>query len=159
MATDVTERNRAARELLAAKEEADAASHAKSEFLSRMSHELRTPMNAILGFAQLLEADPDEPLTDAQAPSVKQILKSGEHLLELINEVLDLVTVETGKVALTIESLDVPDIVQSCLEITQTLADKRVIDLVDRSSSRAPISRHPATPASMRKTMSITAFQ
>jgi PAS domain S-box-containing protein len=152
MATDVTERNRAARELLAAKEEADAASHAKSEFLSRMSHELRTPMNAILGFAQLLEADPDEPLTDAQAPSVKQILKSGEHLLELINEVLDLVTVETGKVALTIESLDVPDIVQSCLEITQTLADKRAIDLVDRSSSRAP-PRVLADPTRFRQVL------
>ena len=92
-----------------------------------MSHELRTPMNAILGFAQLLEADPDEPLTDAQAPSVKQILKSGEHLLELINEVLDLVTVETGKVALTIESLDVPDIVQSCLEITHRPTSARSI--------------------------------
>lgn len=152
MTTDVTERNRAARELMAAKEEADAASHAKSEFLSRMSHELRTPMNAILGFAQLLEADPDEPLTDAQAPSVKQILKSGEHLLELINEVLDLVTVETGKVALTIESLDVPDIVRSCLEITQTLADKRAIDLVDRSSSRAP-PRVLADPTRFRQVL------
>ena len=152
MATDVTERKRAARELMAAKDEADAASRAKSEFLSRMSHELRTPMNAILGFAQLLEADPDEPLTDAQAPSVKQILKSGEHLLELINEVLDLVTVETGKVALTIESLDVPDIVQSCLEITQTSADKRAIDLVDQTSARA-LPRVLADPTRFRQVL------
>ena len=152
MTTDVTERNRAARELLAAKEEADDASRAKSEFLSRMSHELRTPMNAVLGFGQLLEADPDEPLTDNQEKSVKQILKSGEHLLELINEVLDLVTVETGKVALSIESLDPRDTIVSCLDITQTLADKRAIDLIDRSTPR-DLPRVLADPTRFRQVL------
>ncbi|MFW5712945.1 MAG: histidine kinase dimerization/phospho-acceptor domain-containing protein, partial [Spirochaetota bacterium] len=91
------------RDLRRAKEEAERASQAKSEFLSTMSHELRTPMNAVLGFAQLLETDPE--LGTMQAENVREILKGGRHLLDLINEVLDLASVESGRVELSIEDI------------------------------------------------------
>ena len=68
-----------------------------------MSHELRTPLNAILGFSQLLEYDTKEPLTDSQQVRVKEILQAGSHLLELINEVLDLSRIESGQLALSLE--------------------------------------------------------
>ena len=91
---DVSELKRAQETLREAKEEAEKANRAKSEFLSRMSHELRTPLNAILGFGQLLSLDPLAPL---QASSVEQILRSGRHLLDLINEVLDIARIEAGQ--------------------------------------------------------------
>ena len=87
-------------QLSAAKNEAEQSSRAKSEFLSRMSHELRTPMNAILGFSQLMEYDHTLP-DDTRART--EILKGGYHLLELINEVLDLGTIESGRIDLAQE--------------------------------------------------------
>ncbi|HEY9081194.1 MHYT domain-containing protein [Magnetovibrio sp.] len=116
-----------ARELRQAKEDAEAANHAKSEFLSSMSHELRTPLNAILGFGQLLDYNPKEPLTPAQKDSVKQIMSGGQHLLNLINDVLDLAKIEAGKVQLSIENVSVKTVLNECLSLTQTLADKRGI--------------------------------
>ena len=95
--TEMDTRNR---ELAAAKEEADRANQAKSEFLSRMSHELRTPLNAVLGFAQLLEFDH---LSNDQRESVQQIERAGRHLLHLIDEVLDISRVETGELRLSPE--------------------------------------------------------
>ena len=82
-ARNITDQKKMARSIIAAKEEAEKASKAKSEFLSSMSHELRTPLNAILGFSQILELDPESPLTDSQHESVNEILKAGNHLLEL----------------------------------------------------------------------------
>lgn len=96
-------------ELIKAKADAEKANQAKSEFLSRMSHELRTPMNSILGFAQLLEMDE---LRKNQAIGVQHILKSGKHLLNLINEVLDIAKIESGKVELMPIKLDLIQIVQ-----------------------------------------------
>ncbi len=87
-----------------AKEEAEKANRAKSEFLSRVSHELRTPLNAILGFGQLLDL---EPLNAVQRSSVEQILKGGHHLLDLINEVLDIARIEAGGMELSLEPVDV----------------------------------------------------
>jgi len=114
-------------ELKKAQDAAELASMAKSEFLSSMSHELRTPMNAILGFGQMLEYNPKEPLTVAQKDCVKQILKGGEHLLELINEILDLAKIESGKVELSLENISPMAVCDECLALVKTLADERGI--------------------------------
>jgi PAS domain S-box-containing protein len=116
-------------ELKKAQEAAELANKAKSEFLSSMSHELRTPMNAILGFGQMLQFNPKEPLTDAQKDCVKHILKGGEHLLELINEILDLARIEAGKVDLSIEDISLMEICSECLSLVKTLVEERDIDI------------------------------
>jgi PAS domain S-box-containing protein len=115
--------------LLKAKEEADRANNAKSEFLSRMSHELRTPMNAIMGFAQLLETDRQTPLIPDQADNVREILHAGRHLLELINEVLDLARIETGRIELSLEPVEVSVLVGECTGLLQPLISERQIEL------------------------------
>lgn len=113
--------------LVKAKEAADRANKAKSNFLSSMSHELRTPMNAILGFAQMLEYD-DE-LNDDQRDSAHEIIKAGKHLLTLINDVLDLAKIEAGKVSVSMETVDLHELVNECCPLLQPLADKRDINL------------------------------
>ena len=107
-AYEMTQRKRVEEELLEAKERAEAASRAKSEFLSRMSHELRTPMNAILGFGQLLEYNPAEPLSEAQKRYVEYILSGGRHLLGLIDEILDLAKIESGQFELPASGTSAP---------------------------------------------------
>ncbi|WP_083928401.1 hybrid sensor histidine kinase/response regulator [Marinobacterium rhizophilum] len=107
--------------------EAWGASRAKSEFLSSMSHELRTPMNAILGFAQILEYD--ETLDDDQQDSVHEIARAGAHLLELINEVLDLAKIESGKVEMSIEPVSIPDLIAECEDLLAPLAVNKEVDL------------------------------
>ncbi|HQS57863.1 MAG: hypothetical protein B7Y56_05670 [Gallionellales bacterium 35-53-114] len=122
---DITEQVVAELALIAARDEADRANQAKSEFLSSMSHELRTPMNAILGFGQLLKYD--DTLSAEHADSVGEIMKAGEHLLDLINEVLDLAKVESGHINLSIEPVELCPIVEECLGLIRILADKRNI--------------------------------
>ena len=122
---DITVRKRTEHALVAAREEADRANEAKSEFLSSMSHELRTPMNAILGFGQLL--DIDSSLDAEQRESVREILKAGHHLLELINEVLDLARIESGKIDLSVESVALHDLVSESLGLIEPLAVKHGI--------------------------------
>ncbi len=107
-----------------AKETAEQASRSKSEFLSRMSHELRTPLNAILGFAQLLEMDA---LGPEQRESVQHILKGGRHLLELINEVLDVARVETGRLAFSPEPVALGAVLLESLEVIAPLAAQRLV--------------------------------
>jgi signal transduction histidine kinase len=102
-----------------AKEEADRANRAKSEFLSRMSHELRTPMNAILGFAQLLELDE---LTPDQHEGVSHIIHGGRHLLDLINEVLDLTRIEAGRISLSPEPVEISRALHEAIDFLQPLA-------------------------------------
>jgi signal transduction histidine kinase/CheY-like chemotaxis protein len=114
-------------ELAEARTQADAASRAKSEFLSRMSHELRTPLNSIIGFAQLLEL---EDLDDEARQSVGHIRGGGEHLLTLINEILDLAHVESGRLGISIEPVEVGAVVADALEMVRPLAQRRSIDLV-----------------------------
>ena len=132
---DITERNRVGKELLRAKEQAEAANAAKSEFLSRMSHELRTPLNAIIGFAQLLESSRREPLTERQRGQIGHILKGGEHLLDLINEVLDLSRIEAGRMNVSIERISVRDLIGECLPLTESLAGSRGITLTEDIAS------------------------
>lgn len=112
-----------------AKEEADRANNAKSEFLSRMSHELRTPMNAIMGFAQLLESDRETPLTPDQADNVREISHAGLHLLELINEVLDLARIETGRIELSLEPVEMRSLIGECKALLLPLSSERGIEL------------------------------
>ncbi|MHA7814899.1 MAG: sensor histidine kinase [Pseudohaliea sp.] len=116
------------RELVAARDEAQRASLAKSEFLSRMSHELRTPLNAILGFGQLLQW---EVRNSQQADSVKEILRAGKHLLELINEVLDLARIEAGSLTVTREAVPLAPLLEDCLTLIGPLAEARGIRIVD----------------------------
>jgi PAS domain S-box-containing protein len=123
---DITERQRFEAELSAAKAIAEAANLAKSEFLSSMSHELRTPLNAILGFAQLMATDIPPPTTNQKA-SIDQILQAGWYLLELINEVLDLALIESGRLSLSMEPVSLPELLSECDSMMEPLAEKRGI--------------------------------
>ena len=112
------------KDLQLAVEKANHANEAKSKFLSSMSHELRTPLNSILGFAQLLESDFDNPLSESQQKGLGFILSSGEHLLSLINQILQLSAIESGNVELSIESINLFDILSECITITSTIAQR-----------------------------------
>jgi PAS domain S-box-containing protein len=116
---DVTDDVQHEEELRRARQEAEAASSAKSEFLSSMSHELRTPLNAILGFAQLLHRDKKTPLSDRHRERIEHVLKGGEHLLRLIDDILDLSRIEAGRVTVSVEPVDVAEVLN---EVQTTLA-------------------------------------
>ena len=122
---DVSERRRNAEDLLRAREAAERANLAKSEFLSRMSHELRTPLNAVLGFAQLL--DGDEVISPEQRDSVGRILRGGYHLLNLVNDVLDISAIESGRLPIPTETVPVNALVRETMDLMRGLADERSI--------------------------------
>lgn len=110
-----------------AKETAETANAAKSKFLSSMSHELRTPMNSILGFTQLIQVDPQHPLTEKQRESTDLVLKSGNHLLQLIDDVLDLSTIEAGHMNLDKVVQNPSELVHDCCNVVSGLVlDKEV---------------------------------
>lgn len=125
---EITEQKKAETALREARQEAEAASHAKSEFLSRMSHELRTPLNAVLGFGQILEM---RTLAPKEARAVDQILRAGRHLLNLINEVLDITRIETGHISLSIEPVEVLAVVREAMNLVLPLAAEREISLLN----------------------------
>lgn len=129
-ARDVTEQKAANAALEAARHEAENASRAKSDFLSRMSHDLRTPLNAVLGFAQLLAREETNP---EHLEYIRQILSGGKHLLELINEVLDIARIEAGHLSLSPEPVDVREIVRQVVELVAPLASERSIALAIQS--------------------------
>ena len=134
-ARDVTERKRFEQalqesnvELESAKSAAEKANLAKSDFLSSMSHELRSPLNAILGFAQLMESASPSP-TASQTESIAQILQAGWHLLKLINEILDLAVIESGKVSLSPESVSLAEVMSECQAMMEPQAQQRGISM------------------------------
>jgi PAS domain S-box-containing protein len=127
---DITDRKRREEEIRRAREEADRANQAKSDFLSRVSHELRTPLNSILGFGQLLQM---ESLPEGQRRSVKQILEAGGHLLELIDEILDIEKIAAGKMTLSLEPVHVELVLDEALQLVRPIADREGVRLIDPS--------------------------
>ncbi len=124
---DLTERKRAEEELSRAKEAAEAANRAKSQFLASMSHELRTPLGAILGFSELMTRDPD--LTDGQRQSLAIINRSGEHLLDLINDVLDLAKIESGRTTLQEHAFDLHRVLADLADMFRLRAAAKGLEL------------------------------
>ena len=125
---DVTELKRAEQAMLEAKEVAEAASRAKSEFLASMSHELRTPLNAILGFSQLFAMD--EQLPQKTRENSRQIEYAGKHLLSLVNDLIDLARIESSKLELLLEAVKVKDVVCDSLNMVQSMANDKSIQII-----------------------------
>jgi PAS domain S-box-containing protein len=124
---DITGMKRIEEELRQARDEAEHANRAQSQFLSRTSHELRTPLNAVIGFAQLLQMD--ERLGSDDQESVEEILKAGRHLLELINEILDISSIDSGQMRLSVTSVAVNDLLQEALSFVGAGARDRDVHL------------------------------
>jgi PAS domain S-box-containing protein len=129
MIADITDDILRAEELSSARELAEAASAAKSEFLSSMSHELRTPLNAILGFAQLLERDRKQPLSERQIERLGHVLRGGEHLLRLIDDVLDLSRIEAGRLAVTAEPVVLAEVLAEVVHTLEPMAARAQIQV------------------------------
>ena len=131
---EVERRRQIAGLLQKTKEEAEKANKAKSDFLASMSHELRTPLNAVLGFAQMLKLDPQSPLSPAQNEHVESILEGGNHLLELVNEILDLARIEADQINLSLEEVTASEVVADCVALTTPLGEPRGIKIADQFS-------------------------
>ncbi len=129
---DITEIKESEEKVLRAKEQAENANRAKSDFLSSMSHELRTPLNAILGFTQLF--DYDNNLSADQRENIREIRKAGNHLLQLINDVLDLSKIEAGRVSLSLEPVLPARIVEECMALLRPLAARHKVSLQFRAA-------------------------
>ena len=130
--TDITD-------YIEAKERAEKANDAKSNFLSSMSHELRTPLNSIIGFSQLLQLDRFKNLAPTQKVQVDHILNAGEHLLGLINEVLDLAKVEAGKMSFQNEKIKTKETLQDCIDFSSTTNTKLNVTISDRTPLHLPM--------------------
>jgi signal transduction histidine kinase/ActR/RegA family two-component response regulator len=116
--------------ILNTKDEDEEAGSAKSQLLFNISHELRTPINAILGFSQLLQLDSESPLTDSQNESVKEILKAGNHLLDLITEILDLAKIESGKLNISMASVPIKSIMDETISMIKPFANEHKIKII-----------------------------
>ncbi len=123
---DVTDRKDSEAAVRLAQEHAERANAAKSDFLSRMSHELRTPLNAVLGFAQLLALDP---LSPTQVTAVDHILRGGRHLLEMIDDVLDMSRIDTGRLAVTLVPVSIADLLVEVIDVMRPVATASQVDI------------------------------
>lgn len=143
MHVDITQRKRAEIALEHAKRLAESASQAKSEFLTSMSHELRTPLNAIIGFAQLLDIDQPMPAS-AKKEAVGHIVNSGRHLLELINEVLDLARIESGRLDLNIQAIALLPLIKESVALSQPAATLRNVVIMQVCHGNLKLNADPA---------------
>lgn len=123
---DISKQKAAEQQLIEARDNAERANAAKSQFMSRMSHELRTPLNSILGFAQILEM---EDLPKQSLEDVDYILKAGQHLLELVNEVLDIARIESGTMTMSLEPVDIGELLYRNLQLTGPQAEAKQLSL------------------------------
>lgn len=143
---DTTDDTRREDEVRRAHSVAEAASSAKSEFLSSMSHELRTPLNAVLGFAQLLQRDRRTPLTERQLERVAHVIRGGEHLLKLIDEILDLSSIESGRITISPESVALPPVIDEVRATLEPMAARAGIDIrIDPLPATLPAVRADRT--------------
>ncbi len=126
---DITESKKAREVLIHAKNVAEEASRAKSEFLSNVTHELRTPLNAIMGFSDLLQESIENKLNDEQRKYLNNIISGGKDLLDVVNNILDVSNIETGKTILELEDIDVPDLIKDVVTEMSLFASKRNIAL------------------------------
>jgi PAS domain S-box-containing protein len=124
---EITDRKQMEETLISAKIEAEAANHAKSEFLANMSHELRTPLNSIIGFSQVLEIQKQGLLNDKQLEYLNNIIESSAHLLAMVNDILDLAKIETGKYELKIKLFDIAELLRRAPLTIQSLSNKKSI--------------------------------
>jgi PAS domain S-box-containing protein len=141
-AVDISRRKNFEAELLAAKERADVAARTRTEFLGNMSHELRTPLNAIIGFAEIIKSEMMGPLGHSDYRDyANDIYESGRHLLEIINDILDVVKIEAGKRELNESLLDVERVLTACLRMAQPKAETAAVTLVNDIEPGLPALR------------------
>lgn len=134
---DITDRKRLEQAMALARKEAETASQAKTEFLSQMSHELRTPMNAVLGFSQILDSETEIPDPTVYKDCVKHILDAGKHLMQLINDILDLSQIETGGLRVSLEPTELAPLVREVLTLSEPLTASLQVKLIDDLSYQA----------------------
>ncbi|MDA0342344.1 MAG: ATP-binding protein, partial [Proteobacteria bacterium] len=141
LSVDITEHKRAEAAALSAKNEAEKANRTKSEFLANMSHELRTPLNAINGFSEMIFAETLGPIGNVEYQKYASYIKeAGEHLLDLINDILDLSKIEAGSIELVAETIDLGDLVRACVAMVRERADAEDVQInVDIDEELLPL--------------------
>jgi hemerythrin-like metal-binding protein len=139
-------------QLLEAKDDAEAANRTKSEFLGSMSHELRTPLNAVLGFAQMLKYDQAFPLSSGQVDHVESIISGGSHLLDLVNDILDLAKIDAEEATFNLEEVNANEAVEGCMALMVPIGNLREIKLLNNFSSGTTVSLR-TDPIRFKQTM------